>query len=242
LRRPFSPGAVRWKVQSTSGNRGLVVGYIDARLVVERLNLVCPHLWHDEYEDLTGNVLLCRLTIDGITRCDVGEAKGLGKAIYSDALKRAAVKFGIGVSLYAMRAIWLTAGEHLTQREVRGKTVTTITPDGDTHLRGLYSAWLDLERGGQVFGRYLDHGDAEEGSVGGLVEQETAPAEPEQQSFVDTKRLAEQKAEAQSLYNGLPNNGARRKLTKASFEAQLQACESNDDAEELIARVKELAK
>lgn len=49
LRRPFEPAAVRWKVQTTHGSSGLIVGYIDARLATERLNLVCPHLWSDDY-------------------------------------------------------------------------------------------------------------------------------------------------------------------------------------------------
>jgi hypothetical protein len=53
LRRPFTPAAVRFKVQATwpkdKPTGGLIVAYIDARLVTERLNLVVPHLWADAY-------------------------------------------------------------------------------------------------------------------------------------------------------------------------------------------------
>jgi hypothetical protein len=47
----------------------------------------------------------CDLTIDGITRSDVGE--GVGKALVSDSFKRAGVRFGIGVSLYAIPKMML---------------------------------------------------------------------------------------------------------------------------------------
>ena len=98
LRRPFAAEAVRWKVQAGT----LVVPYVDARLVIERLNLVCPHLWHDEYEPVGGGKgLLCRLTIDGIIRVDVGEGYQ-GKGLYPESFKRAAVKFRVQVHTTAM--------------------------------------------------------------------------------------------------------------------------------------------
>src|SRR5690554_6875287 len=100
LRRPFTAQAVKFKVQAVFGTSALIVAYIDSRLVVERLNHVCPHLWSDAYSD-DGTV--CALTIDGITRHDVGSpsATEARKGLYSDVFKRAAVKFGVGVSLYA---------------------------------------------------------------------------------------------------------------------------------------------
>lgn len=150
LRRPFTTAAVKFKPQSvTKSGKTLCVAYIDARLVVERLNLILPHCWHDEYEPLGAKHLICRLTVDGITRQDIGE--GTGKALYSDALKRAAVKFGIGVSLYAVPSMLLP-----------GK-VEYLYPDSAEYrnLRAHYTRWLD-QHGRQAFGEPLDHGDVED--------------------------------------------------------------------------------
>jgi hypothetical protein len=60
--------------------------------------------------------MMCKLTVLGQTRCDVGWSKGTGndmdlKSLYSDAFKRAAVKFGIGVSIYALPQTRLKAPE-----------------------------------------------------------------------------------------------------------------------------------
>lgn len=166
LRRPFTAEAVKWKVQAVwpkdNPASGLVVGYIDARLAVERLNLLVPHLWFDEYET-AGKQLLCRLTVDGITRQDVGD--GQGKGLYSDALKRAAVKFGVGVSLYAIPKMILQVSDGMVKvrQTAKGKTLE-ITPKGDARLRTMYADWL-TQHGEGAFGEALNHGDVE-GSVG----------------------------------------------------------------------------
>lgn len=161
LRRPFTVEAVKFKPQSTTrSGKTLCVAYIDARLAVERLNMIVPHLWHDEYEPLGAKHLICRLTVDGITRQDIGE--GTGKALYSDALKRAAVKFGIGVSLYAIPAMFLDGKvEYLNEgsKELRD-------------LKARYRRWLE-STGIRSFGDPLDHGDAEDGQ--GDPEAEAPP-------------------------------------------------------------------
>lgn len=152
LRRPFTPAAVKFKVQAEWEKGALIVAYIDARLVVERLNKIIPHLWWDEYEPLGTKHLICRLTVDGITRQDVGE--GVGKGLYSDALKRAAVKFGVGVSLYAIPKMILDFGP-LLNKKPRG---SIITDAGERRLRDLYERWLTAH-GTQAFGEAFDHGD-----------------------------------------------------------------------------------
>ena len=55
LRRPFTPEAIKWKVQATGpkgkpSTWGMVVPYIDARLVIERLDEVAPGEWGDRTE------------------------------------------------------------------------------------------------------------------------------------------------------------------------------------------------
>lgn len=163
LRRPFEPAAVRWKVQASFGASGLIVGYIDARLASERLNLVCPHLWHDHYTPASDGLLVCELTVDGITRRDVGQGKG--KGLYSDAFKRAAVKFGVAVSLYALPQIWLNADDGHLKLVGQAKDKLALTPAGVEHLRSSYTIWLGTSQGAS-FGEPLSHGDAAEGSIG----------------------------------------------------------------------------
>jgi hypothetical protein len=148
LRRPFTPAAVKFKPQSvTKTGKTLCVAYIDARLVIERLNLICPHLWHDAYEPTPKGAMWCHLTVDGITRSDVGE--GQGKGLVSDALKRAGVHFGIGVSLYAVPQQYLD-GE-----------IKYLSDQHQRQLRTNYERWLKGQ-GIQAFGEPLDHGDAED--------------------------------------------------------------------------------
>jgi len=122
LQAPFPPEEVQWKVQTRSRDkrRGLVVAYIDARAVLNRLDeVVGPEGWHDSYDILADRhgeegrltEVRCRLTVLGITKEDVGEGDSL-KAAFSDALKRAAVKFGIGRYLYYLPSQWVDLDEN----------------------------------------------------------------------------------------------------------------------------------
>lgn len=161
MRRPFTAAAVKFKVQATwpkdNPTAGLIVAYIDARLAVERLNLLVPNLWADAYRPVGGQQMWCDLTVDGITRSDVGE--GAGKGLVSDALKRAAVKFGIGVSLYAIPKMVLKTQDDTVKAKHGGKL--ELTPKGEQVLRGMYAHWLE-QHGTRAFGEPLDHGDIED--------------------------------------------------------------------------------
>ena len=125
LAEPFPPGEVQWRVEALSRDkkRALVVPYVDARTVLDRLDkVVGPEGWHDAYEVLPDAERLvkdergerrerlcevkCRLTVLGVTKEDVGEGDSL-KAAFSDALKRAAVKFGVGRYLYRLEKQWV---------------------------------------------------------------------------------------------------------------------------------------
>lgn len=173
-RRPFTPAAIKFKVQATwpkdSPANALIVCYMDARLVVDRLNLLLPDKWEDEYDQIDGTHMVCRLTVDGITRKDIGE--GSGKALYSDALKRAAVKFGIGVSLYAVPKMILK-GSDVKSVTAGGKKSLAMTSDGERAVRGIYETWLE-NHGVKAFGEPLDHGDIE--GAQGDYEAEAAAA------------------------------------------------------------------
>lgn len=118
LAAPFDVRAVRFKPAVVSGNRAMALAYVDARVIQDRLDDVLGVTgWQDEYECLPDGSVVCRLHLrlgnEWITKMDVGgqsEQPDEGdrrKAAFSDALKRAAVKFGIGRYLYRLPAQWV---------------------------------------------------------------------------------------------------------------------------------------
>lgn len=113
LEKPFAPETVKWRLGSTferNGKlRGLALAYIDARHVMDRLDSVVGHTsWQSAIAETPAGRVLCTLSL----RIDdqwVAKTDGAGatqvegdKGGISDALKRAAVQWGIGRYLYAM--------------------------------------------------------------------------------------------------------------------------------------------
>jgi hypothetical protein len=106
LAAPFEPHDVKFRKGAGGGFH-----YITARTVMNRLDeVVGPESWWDAYVPHEKSVL-CRLTImlpDGreLTKADAGGYAGMSdqgdddKSGYSDAFKRAAVKFGVARYLY----------------------------------------------------------------------------------------------------------------------------------------------
>ncbi|HEY7309859.1 MAG TPA: Rad52/Rad22 family DNA repair protein [Gemmataceae bacterium] len=126
LAAPFDPREVRFKPAVVSGNRALALAYVDARVIQDRLDDVLGVTgWQDEYECLPDGSVVCRLRLrlgdEWITKMDVGgqsEQPDEGdrrKAAFSDALKRAAVKFGIGRYLYRLPSQWVDYDPHKRQ-------------------------------------------------------------------------------------------------------------------------------
>jgi hypothetical protein len=118
LAAPFEPKDVKFKPQMVKNNRCLAMAYIDARLIQDRLDDVLgAENWEDAYKLLPDGSVMCRLRVKlgdrWITKTDVGspsEQPDSGdrlKAAVSDALKRAAVKYGIGRYLYRLPAAWV---------------------------------------------------------------------------------------------------------------------------------------
>ncbi len=107
LAAPVNPADIKTR----EGGRGRRLSYITARTVMNWLDSVLgPENWEDAYEVARNNATICRLTLTlpdgrrvtkegiGVTAESVGEdAEKGGEA---DALKRAAVKFGIARELY----------------------------------------------------------------------------------------------------------------------------------------------
>jgi len=106
LAAPFDNQETRTRSQG-----GKQVQYITSRVAMNRLDSVLgPENWWDEYVPGEHSVL-CRLTVrlpDGstLTKADAGGYAGMpdagddDKSGFSDAFKRAAVKFGVGRYLY----------------------------------------------------------------------------------------------------------------------------------------------
>lgn len=114
LRKPFDPELIKWKIQTNpkeGQDKAIVVAFIDSRDVTERLDLVTGGDWSSEFSLPQVNAgaqfsLECALTVCGVTRRDVGtvpaprQNEDSTKDLYSDALKRAAVQFGVGSHVY----------------------------------------------------------------------------------------------------------------------------------------------
>src|SRR5579883_923141 len=118
LAAPFDAREVKFKPAVVNGNRALALAYVDARVIQDRLDEVLGVTgWQDDYECLPDGSVVCRLRLrigeEWITKMDVGgqsEQPDEGdrrKAAFSDALKRAAVKFGIGRYLYRLPEQWV---------------------------------------------------------------------------------------------------------------------------------------
>jgi len=113
LAAPFE--TIHWRAQSmaANGSSALALAYIDARDVMARLDsVVGPENWQDRYVETLKGRILCTLALrvggewiektDGAGNTDVEGDKGA----LSDALKRAAVKWGVGRYLYDLPATW----------------------------------------------------------------------------------------------------------------------------------------
>lgn len=118
LAEPFDPTEIKFKPQTIAGNRALAVPFVDARVIQDRLDDVLGIFgWQDSYECLPDGSVVCRLKVrienEWIVKEDVGgqsEQPDEGdrrKAAFSDSLKRAAVKFGIGRYLYRQKPQWV---------------------------------------------------------------------------------------------------------------------------------------
>lgn len=114
LSKPFDSRHIRVKPGKVAGNgQALALWYIDARAVMDRLDAVVgPENWEFTWTPVMAEgrvVVQGVLKIKGVTKSDVGEAKGEDepwKSGVSDAFKRTAVQFGIGRFLYRLPQFW----------------------------------------------------------------------------------------------------------------------------------------
>ena len=146
LATPFSANAIFFKPQKVEGNRALAVAYLDARSVMDRLDdVVGPGAWQDEYQVLPDGSVMCRLSLkvrdEWITKCDVGtrsdqpDEGDQQKAAFTDALKRAAVKFGIGRYLYRLPKQWIGYDSQRRWFTESPRLPAWALPDGQAPIR-----------------------------------------------------------------------------------------------------------
>jgi hypothetical protein len=150
LAAAFDPSEVKFKPGAVSGNRALALAYVDARAIQDRLDEVLGvDGWQDDYECLADGSVVCRLRCriggEWLTKVDVGspsEQPDGGdrlKAAFSDALKRAAVKFGVGRYLYRLPAAWVDYDPQ--HRRLKGKpglpAPATAAPTAPSGLKPL---------------------------------------------------------------------------------------------------------
>jgi hypothetical protein len=114
----------------------IMLDYIDARTVMDRLDELGADVWQDQYVDRADGSVRCGLSVlvDGewVTKWDVGTESDIesDKGSYSDAFKRAAVKWGIGRELYGPTTSG-SAGALPRAAASTPRPVVTPAPAGD---------------------------------------------------------------------------------------------------------------
>lgn len=122
LSAPFPVEMIEWRVGSTNKDKTkcLPLCYIDARAVMDRLDTTCgPDGWQCNYTPGVNGSIICNIGLrigplqpvgtqwlwkaDGAGATDIEGDKGA----LSDALKRAAVRWGVGRYLYDLKAPWV---------------------------------------------------------------------------------------------------------------------------------------
>tara|TARA_Y100000310_G_scaffold250551_1_gene256797 strand:+ start:116 stop:820 length:705 start_codon:yes stop_codon:yes gene_type:complete len=125
LAEPFDPSEIVWMPGSVSPGRdgrparAQLLAFMNARAVMDRLDEVCgPDGWFDEYTAGPDGGVLCKLHVRGpdgvwIAKQDGAPATHIEavKGGISGALKRAAVRFGVGRYLYFLDASWVDVEE-----------------------------------------------------------------------------------------------------------------------------------
>ena len=120
LAAPFEADEVKWRaiVTSKDGTKAMCSAYLEARTIMDRLDeVVGAENWKDDYVFRDNGTVICHLSLclDGewTAKCDVGapseqpDANDRDKAAVTDALKRCAVKWGIGRFLHRLPKQWV---------------------------------------------------------------------------------------------------------------------------------------
>lgn len=115
LAAEFPRDVVHWRAQTVTkaGDKALALAYLDARDVMDRLDEVCgPGGWRNTVTETPKGRLIATIEIK-VGDEWIGKTDGAGdtavegeKGGISDALKRAAVLWGVGRYLYRLPPVW----------------------------------------------------------------------------------------------------------------------------------------
>jgi hypothetical protein len=128
LKAPFDESHISWRVgqKTTDGSMGQALPFIDNRVIQFVLDsIVKPENWRNEYTEVLADgkliavrcALYIRVNGEWISKEDAAPLTVTNnlelaiKGVYSDAMKRAAVHWGIGRYLYEFRAPWVPLSE-----------------------------------------------------------------------------------------------------------------------------------
>lgn len=140
LAQPFAIDELEWRVGSTNKDKtkGLALVYVTNRAIMHRLDQVVGiDGWRNEFTVWRAKGVLCTLSLringewiakqDGADESDTEPTKGG----FSDAMKRAAVQWGIGRYLYELPDFWapLEGGKYLP-RDYRPDIPAKFLPKG----------------------------------------------------------------------------------------------------------------
>lgn len=122
LRDPFAPADIEWRVQTAGEKNGKpwarVLAYVTNRAIMERLDeAVGPENWQNVFREGPAGGVVCGLSVrvvradgtaDWVTKWDGAENSDVEpvKGGLSNAMKRAAVQWGIGRYLYDLEEGW----------------------------------------------------------------------------------------------------------------------------------------
>lgn len=122
LQKPFKEDEIEWRVGATNKDKsmGLALPYVTNKAIQNRLDEVFGVFgWKNEFKEWKGNSQLCGISIwdedkhEWLTKYDGADNTNMEatKGGLSDAMKRAAVQFGIGRYLYKLDPIWVPLKE-----------------------------------------------------------------------------------------------------------------------------------
>ena len=152
LTQPFAPADLEWRLQVTNKEqmRGMAVPYVTSRAIQDRLdNVVGSENWCNKFmvwqESGDAHAQLCGLSLyleergewvtkwDGAENTDIESVKGG----LSDAMKRAAVQWGIGRILYWLSPVWVNIAPRGASFVIQQNEYNRLTDAYLTALRNM---------------------------------------------------------------------------------------------------------
>jgi hypothetical protein len=110
LMKPFAPTEVEWRVVSLSRDqrRAFLKPSVNLRSVIDRLDhAVGASGWSERYFTLANGTVSCRLTVLGVAREAVSTTTEVTGEARAEALRAAALKFGVARGLENVAGVWV---------------------------------------------------------------------------------------------------------------------------------------